>query len=97
MYTVGIEESDGNQLAAIFGCVSALLPFNYLGLKVGCSPRKCSTWESILRKCRDKLSNLKKRNLSMGGRIVLIKSVMSSLPLYYMCQSTRPQKRLLQV
>ncbi|XP_071706111.1 uncharacterized mitochondrial protein AtMg00310-like [Rutidosis leptorrhynchoides] len=44
---------------------------------------KLSDWKPVIEKFKSRLSGWKMRSLSFGGRVVLIKSVLNSLPLYY--------------
>ena len=60
------------------------MPFKYLGLEVGGNPRKVQFWEPVVNKVRARLSTWKGRCLSMAGRICLIKSVFTSIPLFYL-------------
>jgi len=60
------------------------IPFTYLGLEVGGNPRKKKFWEPVLNKLKLRLSVWKGRFLSMAGRICLIKSVITTIPLYYL-------------
>ncbi|KAL9682309.1 hypothetical protein QQ045_014104 [Rhodiola kirilowii] len=55
----------------------------YLRMQVGVNPAKLSTWDPIIQKFRDKLASWRGANLSMVGRVVLIKSALCGLPLYY--------------
>jgi len=59
------------------------LPFKYLGMPIGGNPRKKVFWNPVVEKIRSRLSRWKGRLLSMAGRICLIKSVISALPLFY--------------
>jgi hypothetical protein len=54
----------------------------YFGLPIGGDPRRLSFWEPIVTRIRLRLSRWKNRLLSFGGRLVLLKSVMTSLPVY---------------
>ncbi|GJX49572.1 RNA-directed DNA polymerase, eukaryota, reverse transcriptase zinc-binding domain protein [Tanacetum coccineum] len=45
---------------------------------------RLSSWDDIIAKLSARLSKWKLKSLSIGGRLTLIKSVLSSLPLYYM-------------
>ena len=65
-------------------CAQMGISFLYLGLEVGGNPRKKKFWEPIINKLKSRLSMWKGRFLSMVGRICLIKSVISTLPLYYL-------------
>jgi len=58
-------------------------PFKYLGITVGGNPRRSEFWSPIVDKIKSRLSKWKGRLLSMAGRVCLIKSVISALPLYY--------------
>ena len=65
-------------------CAQMGIPFTYLGLEVGGNPRKKIFWEPVLNKLKSRLNVWKGRFLSMAGRICLIKSVITAIPLYYM-------------
>jgi len=60
------------------------LPFKYLGMVIGGNPRRMEFWNPIVDKIRSRLATWKGRLLSMTGRLCLIKSVLSSLPLFYL-------------
>jgi hypothetical protein len=59
------------------------IPFWFLGIPVGANPRRKGTWSPIVDTMRKRLSVWNGRNLSIGGRVTLINSVLSSLPLYF--------------
>ncbi|GJW23431.1 RNA-directed DNA polymerase, eukaryota, reverse transcriptase zinc-binding domain protein [Tanacetum coccineum] len=54
------------------------------GVKVGMSPSRRKAWDEIIGKVSNRLSKWKIKTLSVGGRLTLIKSVLTSLPLYHM-------------
>ena len=58
-------------------------PFSYLGVKVGGNHKRCAFWDGMLIKLRSRLSAWKGKSLSLAGRVCLIKSVLTSLPLFY--------------
>jgi len=58
-------------------------PFMYLGLPIGGDPRKLDFWKPIVNSIISRLSSWKSKFLSFGGRLILLKSVMSSLPVYF--------------
>jgi len=60
------------------------VPFLYLGLSIGGDPRKLKFWQPLINRIKSRLSGWKSKNLSLGGRLVLLKSVLSSLPVYFL-------------
>jgi len=54
----------------------------YLGLSIGGDPRRLAFWEPVLETIKSRLSGWQSRFLSFGGRLVLLKSVLTSPPVY---------------
>ncbi|GJZ68542.1 RNA-directed DNA polymerase, eukaryota, partial [Tanacetum coccineum] len=77
--------------ARSIGCSTLHLPFNYLGVKVGGIMSRLNSWDDVVAKLSSRLSKWKLKTLSIGGRLTLIKSVLSSLPLYYMSSFKVPK------
>ncbi|KAK2659389.1 hypothetical protein Ddye_005922 [Dipteronia dyeriana] len=71
-------------MAAAFFCSKAKVPISYLGLPLGGNPRKESLWIPVLNKIKQILAPWKRGFMSKGGRLVLIKYVLSSLPTFCM-------------
>jgi hypothetical protein len=65
-------------------CKRGALPFMYLGLPVGASPRRRTTWEPLLAHLRNRLRNWGNRYVSLGGRIVLLNSVLNAIPIFFL-------------
>jgi len=63
----------------------------YLGLPIGGDARRLSFWNPVLERLKSRLSDWKSRNLSYGGRLVLLKFVLSSLPVYALSFLELPQ------
>ncbi|GJX02447.1 putative RNA-directed DNA polymerase [Tanacetum coccineum] len=80
---VGVKNDEVKRVARSIKCKNGSLPFIYLGLPVGSSMRKITSWEPIVSKLHLKLAKWKAKSLSFGGRLTLIKAVMSNLPTYY--------------
>ena len=66
----------------MLNCKVGSLPFVYLGLPIGGNVRRLAFWEPLLNRIKSRLSVWNCKHLSLGGRLVLLKSVMSSLPVY---------------
>ena len=58
------------------------LPFVYLGLPVGGDVRHIHFWDPLLNRIQTRPSGRKSKNLSLDGRLVLLKFVLSSLSVY---------------
>lgn len=78
--------SSGNFLeeAEILNCNIGSWPMIYLGIPIGCSARRKVFWEPLVRKVKNKLSKWKADSLNKAGRLTLVKSVLDSVPVYWM-------------
>lgn len=88
---IGVDQIQLEMFAKAIGCKIQSLPIKYLGLPLGASPKLKSTWKPVIEKFKARLPSWKKRYLSFGGRITLIKSVFNSLPIYYMSLFKMPE------
>ena len=84
------EVVDVHALAEILGCKVGTLPMSYLGMPLGASHNSPSIWNPILEKIERKLAGWKRLYLSKGGRLMLLKSTLSSLPTYFLLLFTIP-------
>ncbi|OMO61164.1 Endonuclease/exonuclease/phosphatase [Corchorus capsularis] len=84
LYGIGVDESLLQNCANVVGCKIDHLPSVYLGLLIGARPSSVSIWRSVVERFLSRLSSWKAHHLSIAGRITLIKSVLNSLPLYFM-------------
>eukprot|EP00253_Pinus_taeda_P007787 PITA_07787 len=69
-------------IASILGFSIASLPSKYLGAPLFEFARKNSSWSSLLENLEAKLSLWTHRSLNMASRVVLVKAVLQSMPLY---------------
>jgi hypothetical protein len=73
-----------SELPRIMDCGVAFLPLKYLGLLLGASQKAKHTWDGVIEKIKRQLVSWKMLYLSKGGRLTLIKSTLSNLPLFFM-------------
>ena len=71
-------------LASELGCGVGSLPTMYLGLPLGAPHRAMGVWDSIEERFRKRLSSWKRQYISKGGRLTLIRSTLSSPPIYFL-------------
>ncbi|GJU80207.1 RNA-directed DNA polymerase, eukaryota [Tanacetum coccineum] len=81
---IGISHEEVNMNANLIGCTTFTTPFNCLGVKVGAPSSKNCSCDEVLAKISTRLSKWKIKTLSIGGCLTLIKSFLTSLPLYHM-------------
>jgi len=79
---LNIEQSWLIEAASILNCKVGKVPFLYLGLPIGGDPRRLAFWDPVLKSIKSRLSGCQSRFLSFGGRLVLLKYVLTSLPVY---------------
>ncbi|XP_071694748.1 uncharacterized protein [Rutidosis leptorrhynchoides] len=70
-------------MASYINCSAGSTPFTYLGLPIGVPTSHASSWQPIVEKFDKRLSDWVARSISFGGRLTIIKSILSSIPLYY--------------
>ncbi|GJV55335.1 RNA-directed DNA polymerase, eukaryota [Tanacetum coccineum] len=73
-----------NNAAVKLGCLILNTPFTYLGTKVGSSMTRYDAWEEVINKVCSRLSKWKMKSLSIGGRLTLIKSVLTAIPIFHL-------------
>lgn len=72
-------------------CAVGSWPIPYLGIKVGGRLNEVEAWKDTVEKVRGRLNRWEVGSLSMGGRITLIKSVLTALPIYNLAFSRLPK------
>ena len=83
-YLVGVNVASSwlSEAAMVLNCRVGIIPFLYLGMPIGGNSRRLSFWEPLLNRLKSRLSGWSSKHLSFGGRLILLKSVLSSLPVY---------------
>ena len=80
------------ELASELGCKVGSLPTFYLGLPLGAKHKALGVWDSVEERFRKRLASWKIQYISKGGRVTLIRSTLSSLPIYCLSLFRMPQK-----
>ena len=65
-------------------CRVGIVPFTYAGLPVGANPRLQKTWQPLLQLLANRLGSWGNKYVSLGGRVVLLNSVINVIPIFYM-------------
>ncbi|GKE69948.1 putative RNA-directed DNA polymerase, eukaryota, reverse transcriptase zinc-binding domain protein, partial [Tanacetum coccineum] len=78
-FGVGVTDNDTHTFASILNLQPSSFPCTYLGLPIGANMCKSRHWKPIIDKFHKRLSSWKAKNLSYGGRLMLLKSVLGAL------------------
>jgi len=68
----------------LFGCNTSKYPFRYFGIPMHHRQLLNAEWGKVEERFEKKLSCWKAKYLSYGGRLVLLNSVLNSLPMFMM-------------
>ena len=92
LVVIGKEESWATMAVDILKWQLVQLPLIYLVVPLGESMRKSSAWQPVIAKIQHKLASWKASCLSRAGKLVLIRAVLNSLPVYYLSLFKMPRK-----
>ena len=82
LFCLGQAKANVTEYIHLFGCREGSFPFKYLGIPMSHQKLTSKGRSQIEEKFQKKLSSWKGKLLSVGGRLVLINSVFSSLPMF---------------
>jgi hypothetical protein len=91
-----MNEDRAIHLARTFGCKVGSMPFTYLGLPLGTTKPTIQDFFPLLNKIEKRLCGVGKF-LSYHGRLILINSVFTALPIFYMCCLKIPPQVIKQI
>lgn len=91
-----MDENRANHLARTFGYQLGTMPFTYLGLSLGTTKPSFEEYSHILNRIERRLSGISKF-LSYDGRLILLNSILSALPTFYMCNLKIPPQVIKQI
>jgi hypothetical protein len=82
LFCFGKAKEEEQQYKHIFGCGAGLLPFRYLGVPIHYKTLRNSYWCPVETRFVGKLGCWKGKLLSYGDRLILINSILTSLPMF---------------
>jgi len=76
---VGVNVGDSwlSEVAMVMNCKTGRLSFVYLGLPIDGDAYRLNFWVPLLNCIKARTSCWKSKSLSFGGRVILLKSIMS--------------------
>jgi len=80
---VNVPNSWLREATSVMNYRTGSIPFVYLGLPIGGDLRKLSFWKPVIDHIVSWFSSWNNKFLSFDGRLVLLKYVLSSLPVYF--------------
>jgi hypothetical protein len=89
---LNLSNEEGIALANQLGCKISTLSLMYLGMSLHWKKLSVELWNFLIQKIENKLQGWKGKLLSMGGRVVLLNSVLTALSLCWMSLYRIPKK-----
>ena len=87
-----IEITNIEDLASMLGCKVGSLPSTYWGLPLGVPFKSIHAWDVVEEGFQRRLALWQRQYLSKVGRLTLLKSTLSSLPIYFISLFVIPCK-----
>ncbi|GKV28181.1 hypothetical protein SLEP1_g37265 [Rubroshorea leprosula] len=84
LYSCHVSDEWRRMAAANLNCKSGVFPFTHLGMPIGDSMCRIMPWIPVIDNFNKKLAIWKAKSLSIGGRVTLLRSVLSAFPIYFM-------------
>ena len=91
---VSQDDAKNLEFSNMFSCAIGKWPIKYLEVPVAGSKLHVADWIPIIEKLLKRLDGWKGSSLSMGGRLVLINSCLSNLPVYAMSMYWLPMSTI---
>jgi hypothetical protein len=82
LFCFGEAQDDASLYADLFGCGLGQFPISYLGISIHFRQLTIAEWKHVEERLQKRLSSWKGKLLSLGGRLVLINSVLTNMVLY---------------
>jgi hypothetical protein len=82
LFYFGEAQDEAHVYAGLFGCAQGQFPMRYLGIPIHYRRLSLAEWKIIEERLKKRLSSWKGKLLSLGGRLILINSVLSNMVLH---------------
>jgi hypothetical protein len=82
LFCFGEAQESAALYAELFGCGQGQFPIRYLGILIHYQRLTITKWKSVEERLQKRLSSWKGKLLFLGGRLVLINSVLTNMVLY---------------
>lgn len=80
---LAVNSASNTQIAVdLWNCQTEVIPVTYVRAPLGSCFKRRSDWTPLIEKARARLGTWRRKYLSKGGRFVLLKSTLSSLPIF---------------
>jgi hypothetical protein len=94
LFCFGDAQDEVNAYAELFGCGQGQFPMRYLGIPIHYWRLTIAKWKIIKERLQKRLSSWKGKLISLGGRLILINSVLSNMVLYMILFFLLPKRIL---
>jgi hypothetical protein len=81
-----------SHISKLLGIHKSSLPSNYLGIPLTGAPTKSISWDNLLLSISNRLANWTFKPLNIAARLVLLKSVLQTLPTYLFTALAAPKQ-----
>nr|XP_043616029.1 uncharacterized protein LOC122587941 [Erigeron canadensis] len=92
LFGIGITHPEVDLVVNRMGINQGTFLLTYLGFPLGVNMNICRYWQPVIDKFQKRLTKWKSKCLSIGGRLTLVQSVLSRLPLYFFSLFKAPEK-----
>ncbi|KAJ3685462.1 hypothetical protein LUZ61_014626 [Rhynchospora tenuis] len=79
-----LQQNTVRDIEVMLNCKPTTLPISYLGLPLTAKKPDRAAYQMLIDKIRNKLATWKSGFISRAGRVVLVKAVLSAVPIYFM-------------
>ena len=86
----GLTKEEGLQCLEALGMLIGSLPMQYLGLPMKKNKMSRQDWQLVIEKVERRMEGWQATPLSRGGQLVLLRSILVAIPIFYRIVFTLP-------